>query len=198
MELIDYLDNPPEGKREDWKARAKEWSFAIKLLATYGLRPIEVKHLTIRRNGKDYVWCSYVKRTSRGTTEPRAPKALHPEWEKKWDLIKKIKNNHPLPEMTAGGGEAIKDYMKFNPIWKRIKNEEKKNLVGYSFRHAYAKRAHSEYFYPPEELIKWMGHEIESHRKYGIYYSAQQIDDAYERGLERRRIMMEQMKKKEE
>ena len=43
-----------------------------------------------------------------------------------------------------------------------------------------------------------MGHEIESHRKYGIYYSAQQIDDAYERGLERRRIMMEQMKKKEE
>ncbi len=198
LELIDYLDNPPEGKREDWKARAKEWSFAIKLLATYGLRPIEVKHLTIRRNGKDYVWCSYVKRTSRGTTEPRAPKALHPEWEKKWDLIKKIKNNHPLPEMTAGGGEAIKDYMKFNPIWKRIKNEEKKNLVGYSFRHAYAKRAHSEYFYPPEELIKWMGHEIESHGKYGIYYSAQQIDDAYERGLERRRIMMEQMKKKEE
>ena len=72
------------------------------------------------------------------------------------------------------------------------------DLVGYSFRHAYAKRAHSEYFYPPEELIKWMGHEIESHRKYGIYYSAQQIDDAYERGLERRRIMIEQMKKKEE
>ena len=44
-------------------------------------------------------------------------------------IIKKIKNNHPLPEMTAGGGEAIKDYMKFNPIWRRIKYEEKKNLV---------------------------------------------------------------------
>ena len=186
-ELIDYLDNPPEEKTDVWKARASEWSLAIKLIATYGLRPIEVKHLSVRKNGAEYLWCSYVKKSGSGTTDPRRLRPLHPEWEKNWNLIKKIKNNSPLPNMKQGAGEALKNYLRFNPIWKRMKEDEKKNIVGYSFRHAYAKRAHSEYLVPPNELIEWMGHEIESHAKYGIYYDDQQLDDAYQRALARRK-----------
>ena len=192
FELIDSLDNPPEGKREDWKARAKEWSYAIKLAVTYGLRPIEVKFLEVRKNGREYVWCSYVKKAGNGTTDPRELKALHPEWEKLWNLRKLIKTNAPLPNMKQGAGEAFKNYLKFNPVWKRIKNEEKKNLVAYSFRHSYAMRAHSEYLYHPNELINFMGHKLDSHAKYGIYFDEQKVEDDYQRGIERRKNMKKQ------
>ena len=59
FELINYIDNLPEGAREDQKARAKEWSFPINLLALYGLRPIEIFHLSIKNDGKEIKIITY-------------------------------------------------------------------------------------------------------------------------------------------
>ena len=138
---MESLNLSPEEKKHRVEDRAKEWSFAIKLMATYGLRPIEVQYLEVRRNGKDTVWCTYAKKSGGGIGQARRLFPLHPTWEKKWNLIQKIKNNSPLPRMKAGAAEAFKNYMRFNPVWKKLKE---KGCKGYSFRHAWAMRAHLE------------------------------------------------------
>ena len=54
------------------------WADAIRLISEYGLRPIEVLHLSVKKDratGEDYFYCSYEKRSGGGTTEPRV---LHP------------------------------------------------------------------------------------------------------------------------
>ena len=182
--LLESLDNPKDDKRHQVVERAKEWSFAVKLMATYGLRPIEVQHLQIRKNGKDTVWCTYAKKSGGGIGEARRLFPLHPQWEKDWDLIKKIKNKDPLPRMKAGAGESFKNYMRFNSVWNKLKDE--KGLVGYSFRHSYAKRGHLEYRFHERELAPMMGHSIESHKKYSRWYSEELLEDSFERAIKRR------------
>ncbi len=190
FELINYLDNPPEEAREDIKARAKEWSFPIKLLALYGLRPIEIFHLSIKNDGKeDYIWCSYVKKSGNGYTKPRRLRPLlgdAEEWQEKWKLIQKIKNKEPLPACSSGAGQGFRDYLKHNPIWKRLR-EEHENLSSYSFRHAYASRGHKNYLFPEDDMCRFMGHGKEAHAKYAIYFDEQTLEDSYRRGQERRR-----------
>ena len=184
FELIESLNLTPEEKKHRVEDRAKEWSLAVKLMATYGLRPIEVQYLNIRRNGKDTVWCSYAKKSGAGTGEARRVFPLHPNWEKNWNLIQKIKNKAPLPRMKAGAGEAFKNYMRFNSVWNKLKDE--KGLVGYSFRHSYAKRGHLEYRFHERELAPMMGHTIESHKKYSRWYSEELLEDSFERAIKRR------------
>ena len=184
LELIDYLDNPPEGTREDIKARAREWSYPIKLLATYGLRPLEIFYLSVKKNGIKYAWCSYIKKSA-GYTKPRRLIPLHEEWEQEWNLLEMIENKVPLPACSSGAGQGFRDYLKHNPIWKRL-SEEHENVVPYSFRHSYAQRGHREYLIPPNELCDYMGHNIESHRKYGIYFDEQTVDESFKRAKARR------------
>ncbi len=168
--MIDYLDNPPEGTREDIKARAREWSYPIKLLATYGLRPLEIFYLSVKKNGIKYAWGSYIKKSA-GYTKPRRLIPLHEEWEQEWNLLEMIENKVPLPACSSGAGQGFRDYLKHNPIWKRLR-EEHENVVPYSFRHGYAWRGHRDYLIHPNELCEYMGHKIKSHQKYAIYYKA--------------------------
>ena len=184
LELINYLDNPPEGMREDMKARAKEWSFPIKLIATYGLRPLEIFHLTVKKNGIKYAWCSYIKKSA-GYTKPRRLIPLHEEWEQEWNLLEMIENKVPLPACSSGAGQGFRDYLKHNPIWKRLR-EEHENVVPYSFRHGYAWRGHRDYLIHPNELCGYMGHNIKSHKKYGIYFDEQSVEDSFRRAQARR------------
>jgi len=184
LELINYLDNPPEGMREDWLERAKMWSYPIKLLVTYGLRPSEIFHLTVKKNGIKYAWCSYIKKSA-GYTKPRRLIPLHEEWEKEWNLLEMIENKEPLPPCSSGAGQGFRDYLKHNPIWKRLRTEHE-NVKPYSFRHSYAQRGHRDYLIPPNELCEYMGHDIESHKKYGIYFDEQSVEDSFRRAQARR------------
>ena len=184
LELIDYLDNPPEGMREDMKERARMWSYPLKLIATYGLRPLEIFHLSVKKNGIKYAWCSYIKKSA-GYTKPRRLIPLHEEWEQEWNLLEMIENNAPLPACSSGAGQGFRDYLKHNPIWKRLR-EEHENVVPYSFRHSYAQRGHQEYLIPPDELCIYMGHNMESHKKYGIYFDEQTVDESFKRAKARR------------
>jgi len=186
FELLESLQLTTEEKKHRQEDRAKEWSLAIKLMSTYGLRPIEVQHLEVRRNGKDTLWCTYSKRTSAGGTEARRLFPLHPTWEKNWELIKKVKNKAPLPRMKAGAAEAFKNYMRFNSKWKELKN---KGCSGYSFRHAYAMRGHLEYRFHPRELCVMMGHSLESHQQYSRFFNEEMLEDSFERAIERRENM---------
>ena len=184
LELINYLDNPPEGMREDMKERARMWSFPIKLVATYGLRPLEIFYLTVKKNGIKYAWCSYIKKSA-GYTKPRRLIPLHEEWEKEWNLLEMIENKVPLPPCSSGAGQGFRDYLKHNPIWQRLRKEYE-NVKPYSFRHGYAQRGHREYLIPPNELCEYMGHDIESHKKYGIYFDEQSVEDSFRRAQARR------------
>ena len=54
------------------------WADAIRLISEFGLRRIEFLHLSVktdRATGEDYFYCSYEKRSGRGTTEPLV---MHP------------------------------------------------------------------------------------------------------------------------
>ena len=182
--LIESLNLTPEEKKHRVEDRAKEWSFAIKLMATYGLRPIEVQYLEVRRNGKDTVWCTYAKKSGGGIGQARRLFPLHPTWEKNWNLIQKIKNKAPLPRMKAGAAEAFKNYMRFNPVWKELKE---KGCKGYSFRHAWAMRAHLEYGLHPREAAPMMGHSLESHQQYSRFFNEELLEESFERAIERRK-----------
>ena len=184
FELLESLNLSPEEKKHRVEDRAKEWSFAIKLMATYGLRPIEVQYLEVRRNGKDTLWCTYAKKSGGGIGQARRLFPLHPTWEKKWNLIQKIKNNSPLPRMKAGAAEAFKNYMRFNPVWKKLKE---KGCKGYSFRHAWAMRAHLEYGLHPREAAPMMGHSLESHQQYSRFFNEELLEESFERAIERRK-----------
>jgi len=184
FELLESLNLSDEEKKHRVEDRAKEWSFAIKLMATYGLRPIEIQYLEVRRNGKDTVWCTYAKKSGGGIGKPRRLFPLHPTWEKNWNLIQKIKNNSPLPRMKAGAAEAFKNYMRFNPVWKKLKE---KGCKGYSFRHGWAMRAHLEYGLHPREAAPMMGHSLESHQQYSRFFNEELLEDSFERAIERRK-----------
>ena len=184
FELLESLQLTPEEKKHRQEDRAKEWSLAVKLMSTYGLRPIEIQHLEVRRNGKDTLWCTYSKRTSAGGTEARRLFPLHPTWEQNWELIKQVKNKAPLPRMKAGAAEAFKNYMRFNSVWKELKA---KGCSGYSFRHAYAMRGHLEYRFHPRELCVMMGHSLESHQQYSRFFNEEMLEDSFERAIERRK-----------
>ena len=182
--LIESLNLTPEEKKHRQEDRAKEWSFAVKLMATYGLRPIEVQFLEVRRNGKDTVWCTYAKKSGGGIGQARRVFPLHPTWEKNWNLIQKIKNKAPLPRMKAGAGESFKNYMRFNPVWKELKE---KGCSGYSFRHAWAMRSHIEYGLHPREAAPMMGHSLESHQQYSRFFNEELLEDSFERAIKRRK-----------
>ena len=99
----------------------------------------------------------------------------------------KVKNKVPLPSCSSGAGQGFRDYLKHNPIWKRLRKEHG-NVVPYSFRHAYASRGHKNYLYPIDDMCIFMGHRKEAHEKYAIYFDEETLEDSYRRGQERRRL----------
>ena len=80
-------------------------------MACYDLRPIEIKHLEVRKNGKDTVWGTYCKKSGYGIGKPRRLWPLHPKWENEWNLIQRVANKDPMPPAVTGVGEAARKYL---------------------------------------------------------------------------------------
>lgn len=151
---------------------AERWRFAIELVATYGLRPEELRYLKVTDgiDGKE-LWCMYRKKSGGGMTLPRR---LLPLFIKDstgqvqdWKLIERLSQNEEIPPIgKAGhGGESLGTYLKNKAIWKELKEEVLKGgdkLVPYSFRHRYAKQSHQKGL-QLTQISEAMGHSVGVH-----------------------------------
>ncbi len=119
------------------------WTDAIRLISEFGLRPIEVLHLSVKKDrttGEDYFYCSYEKRSGGGTTEPRV---FHPlpliddqGVVQQWNLIDRWKAKL-LKVPNLEDSNALKQYLMRNKFWKSLKAEleaNNENLKPYSLR----------------------------------------------------------------
>ena len=160
-QIIELLDAMPINAAHAKDAEsAKCWQFAFQLMATYGLRPIEIQHLSVRSDDGDYVRCDYVKRTGAGYTKPRRLEAFHLEWEKDWQLIERLKAGEALPKTSKSVGTAAMEYLRRKSFFKDLYDQ---GACTKSFRHSYSKRCHQQYGLIAEEVAKFMGHSVDVH-----------------------------------
>ena len=179
IELIASLPTDSSGQR---------WADAIRLMAVYGLRPIELKHLTVRTDNKTkkpYLWCSYQKRTGSGVTQPRVLYPL-PVCNEKWLLLERLQANLlKLPPLRDGdqASDGFLTYLGRQKYWKQLKQEmikESQRLVPYSFRHAYSLRGHSQNI-DTGSMAAAMGHSIEVHCRSYPWASQNTVQAAFEK-----------------
>ena len=194
LELINSLpiDVDKNQKKHRLRDRAMEWDLAIKLSIVYGLRPNEVSHeyLEVKKNKNEFLWCNYCKKAGGGTTKPRRLWPLHPEWEKEWHLLERIKQKDPLPRMKAGAGDAFKNYLRFNDVWKQLKSQH--GVVPYSFRHSYSKRAHQIYKLSDTEVAAFMGHSVPVHNStYAQWSTESMLESSMDRAIKFRDLTAE-------
>jgi len=176
-EIISFLESLPiESKHPRDKEAAKRWKFAFQLMAAYGLRPIEIKHLQVEDG---VIWCNYIKRSGGGQTKRRRLRCLN-EWETEWNLLERVKTNEPLPLAKVGVADAARTYLKRHKSWDAL---AKAGKTSYSFRHGYALRCHQQYGLSVRIAAALMGHSTDTHtRSYGTWTDEDEIDKALERG----------------
>ncbi|MCT0223866.1 site-specific integrase [Synechococcus sp. CS-1328] len=133
----------------------QRWSDAVRLCSELGLRPIELLHLSVRRDPgtrERHWWCSYRKRSGGGATEPRRLEPL-PLIDgngqvQRWELIERWQaGSITLPPLESGNGAAdcLKTYLNRQSAWQQLKQDmaqRGERLVPYSFRHSYSLRCH--------------------------------------------------------
>ena len=163
LNLIDQIQSTAAGVK---------WANALKLIAEYGLRPVEIKHLHVRTDNKtneEYLWCSYEKRSGGGITKPRRLEPL-PIENTQWNLLPLLKIGRlELPSLTAKGNgvaELITKYLNRRSCWASLKAKvESRNeqLGTYSLRHSYSVRGHSKYRIDSGAMSNAMGHSLECH-----------------------------------
>ena len=189
------LDNPNSLKRR----AAQEWDFCLRLCIAYGLRPCEAsyKYLSVKGKDKPHVWCSYVKRTSKGSSEPRRLWNFDGK-EAEWDLIKRLKQKDPLPNLIREkvidgetvelevAGDRYKNFLRENEVWLRLREEEP-NLVSYAFRHSYCRKAHSsKYNFSVPVVSKMMGHSPQVHNdNYSHFVTDKIVEETIESAINR-------------
>jgi integrase len=151
LEMVDDIPDP-------------RWRLAFQLVAAFGLRAEELRHL--ERRG-DQLHCSYRKVASRGSTAPRNLRLLPcDEWAAGWDLLNRF-DPERMPPLRAGeSGEALATYLKRRRRWQELRNTYTsmgEKLVPYSLRHAYAHRAHVVLGLAPKVAATLMGHSVQTH-----------------------------------
>lgn len=165
-------------------AAGQRWRYALRLIAAYGLRPVEVLHLQLRSDWQ--IWCTYQKRSGGGTTKPRQLRALHPEWEQEWELLQRLAAGESLPPFGGGVADAARRYLVRHEAWRPLAQV---GCTAYGFRHGYALRAHQSYNLSPRVAAALMGHSVETHQRvYGSWTDKDTIDSALERGLRYRQL----------
>ena len=191
-EILSLLDAMPTDSKHPRDAQAaKQWKFAFQLMATYGLRPVEIHYLELRnKNEKQIPWCNWVKRTGGGSGKPRRLWAHHPEWERDWNLLERLENGEALPPMTNRGvAQRAMEYLKRMKIFQAMHS---RGCTSKSFRHAYSYRCHDVYGLISEIVAKYMGHRVEVHNNsYSEWSDEEQLEKAAERGLRYREMTQE-------
>jgi integrase len=183
-QILRLLSGIPDGEA------GVRWRFAIQLLAVYGLRPEELRHLVVKE-GSDgpELWCTYRKAT--GGHEKTPPRRLHPllvrdmdGTPQQWNLLARVTLHDELPPLgqEGKGGEALGTYLKRRQIWQQLKAEAEsagEELTPYAFRHRYAKQSHAAGL-PVATIATAMGHTIDTHLKAYARFQPDAVADAYE------------------
>ena len=187
LALLDSLPQDPPGQR---------WGGAIRLLAELGLRPIELQHISVRRDpaSEELIWwCDYRKRTGGGLT---APRRIHPlplaDWDGRrqdWQLLQRWRSGTiELPPLgnIPGAGDALGTYLTRQQGWQQLRQrleERDERAVPYSFRHSYSLRAHKLGIDPGSVALS-MGHSLEVHLRSYPWSSACGAAAAFSRALQ--------------
>ena len=192
QEIIELLDLIPNGKTAREEETYKAWKFAIQLCAVYGLRPEELRHLTIKKGieGKE-LWTTYQKSKGGKKGNRTEPRKLHAVFIKDldgnpiyWNLQKRFSIGEKLPPLgqEGKGGEALGTFLKRRKYWKQLKevvNATKKEVLKpYSFRHRYAKQSHAAGF-PIANIASAMWHTVEVHLQNYARFTPDLTTDLY-------------------
>ena len=158
-------------------SRNQRWANVIKVLALFGLRPIELQHLTpnSRDDGSHGVWCTYEKTCGGSQTTQRQ---LEPCWLQdtdgspiRWNVVELMQAG--LLEMPIGhdgeprklDGHYVEQFLKRQPEWiqlKKVCEDRSEWLRPYSFRDTYSLRCHRQKI-ELGAICAAMGHNIEAH-----------------------------------
>lgn len=172
LRLLDGLPGNESGSR---------WKFAVQLMATFGLRPEELRYLVLKPGLEGpQLWCTYQKKGGGGQTRPRQLFSLPirdidgtvPDW----NLIGRLQLREDLPPLgpTGRAGEAANTYLKRQFIWQQLRAEAAafgEVLVPYSLRHRYSYEGHR-LGISAKDLSQAMGHSLECHlRAYARFTS---------------------------
>ena len=157
LELYDSISNPG-------------YRLAIGLCRVFGLRPVELKFLTVKG---DVLHCNYRKRCGRGQTAPRDIEALDPIGRiglGQQLLLELGTGTTKLPELRGDDlgrtADALAIYLRDKKVWIRMKAEAleaDEYLSTYSFRHSFAYASSMIYQLPPKTAADMMGHSYETH-----------------------------------
>ena len=168
-----------------------QWQFAYQLLAVYGLRPEELRHLRIIDgvNGKE-LHSIYQKSMGGLRGDKTKPRKLQPLFVKDadrnpidWKLQERFEIGEDLPPLGSDGqgGLALLTHIKRRKLYQQIKEEASKigqEAVPYSFRHRYAKESHASGF-PIANIAQAMGHTPEVHLQNYSRFAPDKTTDLY-------------------
>lgn len=174
-QLLQLLDAIPD----------ERWVNACALMACFGLRPVELRHIIPRQ---DRLHVSYVKRTARGSTAAADVPGLDPVGRPglSKDLLNRFSDKAldlpPLGSSDADAAQSVRQYLNRREIWRSLKadvTEAGGHLSAYSFRHGFALRAHEMYGLSPRVTAAIMRHSLQTHvRHYGQWTDEETIAQA--------------------
>ena len=180
LRLIDSMPDTEAGRR---------WRFALQLMATFGLRPEDLRYL-VTRNGGTELWSTYKKSKGGRKGERTAERRLYPLVVRdvdgtpcEWNLIQRVALQEALPPLGQPGkaGEAVRTFLRRRAMWQSITEEaaaEGQELVPYSFRHRYSATGHARGL-QPKQIADAMGHSLEVHMSNYARFMTRDLADAF-------------------
>ncbi len=190
QEIIDVLASFPSDEA------GYRWGNAVRLIAELGLRPVELRHLSLRRDPKTkqtYWWCSYQKRSGGGVTKPRKLYALplvsNEGLIQHWNLLEKWEaGTLELPPMDETSRVALNmaQYLNRREAWKSLltaAESRNEKVTSYSFRHSYSVRGHQRGL-DTSHMSLAMGHNIEVHCRSYPWATESGTEEAFNRAMQ--------------
>ncbi|MBL6803323.1 MAG: site-specific integrase [Synechococcus sp. BS307-5m-G38] len=160
----------------------KEWRNALMLLMTYGLRPVELKHLEARRHTRHglQMWCSYRKACGKHKTEPRWLKPVPPKGASWGDLCEQMSEGKlTLPPLNTPS--AVNQYLRRKKQYEELKQKCQKSgewITPYVFRNSYSYRCHQKRI-APHRICAAMGHSLLVHQQNYVWAREDTVFDDF-------------------
>jgi integrase len=187
LQILKLLEALPRGKNHE------RWRFALQLAAVYGLRPEDLRYLTVKAGqqpGSWELWSNYRKSQGGNKGKRTQPRILQPLLLRdatgatvNWNLLERLKAGEPLPSLGPAGkaSHAMKTYLENKPTWIELKQEatqQGETLTYYSFRHRYSKVSHGAGI-PVVNIASAMGHTLEVHLQSYARFSPDNTSSLY-------------------